>query len=213
MGGFDSMITEKTTNVLIESAWFDPATIRSMAKRHGMHTDASHRFERGADWGITPVACDRVAELILETAGGELAGERIDAVARKVERAADRAASLRGQAQSRHRHRACGDRAHPAVALGVSASAGAAASRHFSVTIPTWRLDVEREIDLLEELARIYGYNKFPNTLPAFTGAVIALPDEAKNARVRQTMLALGYDEAISITFISADRRQDVRQR
>ncbi len=93
MGGFDSMITEKTKNVLIESAWFDPATVRSMAKRHGMHTDASHRFERGADWGITPVACDRVAELILETAGGELVGERIDTVARKVERAADRAAS------------------------------------------------------------------------------------------------------------------------
>ena len=54
MGGFDSMITEKTKNVLIESAWFDPATVRRMAKRHGMHTDASHRFERGADWGITP---------------------------------------------------------------------------------------------------------------------------------------------------------------
>ena len=97
MGGFDSMITEKTKNVLIESAWFDPATVRSMAKRHGMHTDASHRFERGADWGITPVACDRVAELILETAGGELVGERIDAVARKVERATDRAATLRGE--------------------------------------------------------------------------------------------------------------------
>ncbi|HVO80776.1 MAG TPA: hypothetical protein VMT28_08585, partial [Terriglobales bacterium] len=75
----------------------------------------------------------------------------------------------------------------------------------FSVAIPTWRLDVEREIDVLEELARIYGYNKFPNTLPQFTGAVIALPDEAKDARVRQTMLALGYDEAISITFISAE--------
>jgi len=85
MGGFDSMITEKTKNVLIESAWFDPATVRSMAKRHGMHTDASHRFERGADWGITPTACDRVAELILETAGGELVGERIDAVARTVQ--------------------------------------------------------------------------------------------------------------------------------
>src|SRR5208337_415418 len=72
----------------------------------------------------------------------------------------------------------------------------------------TWRLDVEREIDLLEELARIYGYNKFPNTLPAFAGAVIALPDEQKNAKIRETMLALGYDEAISITFIS---EQDAR--
>ena len=84
MGGFDTMITEKTKNVLIESAWFDPATVRRMAKRHGMHTDASHRFERGADWGITPLACDRVAELILESAGGELHGERIDTVARSL---------------------------------------------------------------------------------------------------------------------------------
>ena len=86
MGGFETMITEKTKNVLIESAWFDPATVRAMAKRHGMHTDASHRFERGADWGITPLACDRVAELILQSAGGELRGERIDTVARTPER-------------------------------------------------------------------------------------------------------------------------------
>jgi phenylalanyl-tRNA synthetase beta chain len=74
----------------------------------------------------------------------------------------------------------------------------------YSVQIPTWRLDVEREIDLLEELARIYGYNKFPNTLPPFVGAVVELPDEPKNAKVRETMLALGYNESISITFISA---------
>ncbi len=201
MGGFDSMITERTTNVLIESAWFDPATIRSMAKRHGMHTDASHRFERGADWGITPLACDRVAELILESAaGGELTGERIDTVARRVER----------PPITLHRsevRRILGvdipaneiERILRHLGFGVVAAAG-----DFSVTIPTWRLDVEREIDLLEELARIYGFNKFPNTLPAFSGAVIALPDEQKNARVRETMLALGYDEAISITFISA---------
>ena len=75
----------------------------------------------------------------------------------------------------------------------------------FEVQVPTWRLDVEREIDLLEELARIYGYNKFPNTLPAFVGAVVALPDEQKNAKVRETMLALGYNESISITFISEE--------
>jgi len=228
MGGFDSMITEKTKNVLIESAWFDPATVRSMAKRHGMHTDASHRFERGADWGITPVACDRVAELILETAGGELIGDRIDAVARKVER---RPIVLRCSEVKRN----LGIDIQPAeirrilrslgfgIASAASISSGAAgafqytggsggahaavgkAVSEFGFTIPTWRLDVEREIDLLEELARIYGYNKFPNTLPTFRGAVIALPDEAKDARVRQTMLALGYNEAISITFISAE--------
>jgi phenylalanyl-tRNA synthetase beta chain len=218
MGGFDSMITAQTKNVLIESAWFDPATVRSMAKRHGMHTDASHRFERGADWGITPVACDRVAELILEAGGGELVGDRIDAVARKIERAPVvlRRSEVKrilgidlSDAEIERILGKLGFEVAPVpsnLASSLSQKTGQdGAPSEFSVTIPTWRLDVEREIDLLEELARIYGYNKFPNTLPTFTGAVIALPDEAKDARVRHTMLALGYDEAISITFISAE--------
>ncbi len=85
------------------------------------------------------------------------------------------------------------------LGFGVTPASGG----NFSVQVPTWRLDVEREVDLLEELARIHGYNQFPNTLPAFTGAVVTLPDEPKDAKVRETMLALGYDEAISITFIS----------
>jgi phenylalanyl-tRNA synthetase beta chain len=201
MGGFDSMITEKTKNVLIESAWFDPAIVRSMARRHGMHTDASHRFERGADWGITPTACDRVAELILETAGGELVGDRIDAVARKVGRAP---IALRRTEVERILGIDISDseveRILRSLGFGVVGNGD-----EFSITIPTWRLDVEREVDVLEELARIYGYNNFPNTLPSFTGAVVALPDEEKDARVRQIMLALGYDEGISITFVSAE--------
>ena len=231
MGGFDSMITEKTTNVLIESAWFDPATIRRTAKRHGMHTDASHRFERGADWGITPLACDRVAELILESAGGELIGERIDAVARSLERppialhrsevkrilgidlSEQEIARILGKlgfvvtpglpreaATARSVHTAGSGGAHAAVVEAVS---------DFSVSVPTWRLDVEREIDLLEELARIYGYNKFPNTLPAFAGAVVALPNEQKDAKLRENMLALGYDETIAITFISEQEARE----
>jgi phenylalanyl-tRNA synthetase beta chain len=243
MGGFDSMITERTKNILIESAWFDPATVRSMAKRHLMHTDASHRFERGADWGITPPACDRVAELILQSAGGELHGEQIDAVARTPERAPillHRSEVKRnlgidideGEIEQILRRlgfgvtgttasdsvAAAGQEAAPSTPLRSARAdklfkeaAGLVrddnghqeGSGDFTVQVPTWRLDVEREIDLLEELARIYGYNKFPNTLPAFVGAVVALPDEAKNAKVRETMLALGYDESISITFIS----------
>ena len=229
MGGFDSMITEKTKNVLIESAWFDPASVRRTARRHGMHTDASHRFERGADWGITALACDRVAELIFESGGGILVDERIDAVARSLERppiALHRSEikrilgiefseeeihrilaklgfvvtpALPREASTRSVHAVGGGCAHAAVVEAVS---------DFGVTIPTWRLDVEREVDVLEELARIYGYNKFPNTLPSFTGAVVALPDEQKDARMRETMLALGYNEAISITFIS---EQDAR--
>jgi phenylalanyl-tRNA synthetase beta chain len=86
MGGFNTAISASTKNILIESAWFDPATVRKTARRLGMHTDASHIFERGADWGATPLACNRVAELILSTAGGELEGEPVDAIAGHVPR-------------------------------------------------------------------------------------------------------------------------------
>src|SRR5438477_11338234 len=74
MGGFDTMITEKTRNILIESAWWDPAAVRRTAKRLGMHTDASHRFERGADFGATSMACALVAQRIIEWGGGKLDG-------------------------------------------------------------------------------------------------------------------------------------------
>src|SRR5207253_9413485 len=84
MGGFDTMITERTKNILIESAWFDPVAVRKTAKRQGMHTDASHRFERGADYGATPLACSLVAQRIIESGGGELAGDAIDAIAREI---------------------------------------------------------------------------------------------------------------------------------
>src|SRR5208337_143279 len=79
------------------------------------------------------------------------------------------------------------------------------AGSEFVVEIPTWRLDVDREIDLIEEVGRIYGYLKLPNTLPAFAGAVIPLPNAEKQATLRQRLLALGYNESISSTFISAE--------
>jgi phenylalanyl-tRNA synthetase beta chain len=200
MGGFDTMITERTKNVLIESAWFDPATVRSMAKRHGMHTDASHRFERGADYGFTPLACDRVAELILASAGGELHGDRIDAVARELKRAS---ILLRHSEIKRNLGIDISESEIERILRRLGFNITRDDAGDSTVQVPTWRLDIEREIDILEELARIYGYNNFPNTLPAFAGAVVELPDEPKNAKLRAIMLALGYDEAISITFIS----------
>jgi phenylalanyl-tRNA synthetase beta chain len=79
----------------------------------------------------------------------------------------------------------------------------------FTVQVPSWRLDVEREIDVIEEIARLHGYDKFPNTLPAYVGAVVELPDAEKEKKLRTSLLALGYDEAISLTFIS---HQDAEQ-
>jgi phenylalanyl-tRNA synthetase beta chain len=208
MGGFDTMITNKTRNVLIESAWWDPVTVRKMARRHGLHTDASHRFERGADFESTLISCDRVAELILECGGGELVGEAVDVVARWLDQAP---VGLR----MAEVHRILGNSLDPHQVVRILQRLGFEVlpepdrDPEFTVRIPSWRLDIEREIDLIEEIARLHGYDKFENTLPAFSGSVIETPDAAKERRLRSSLLALGYDEAVSLTFISHNDAQD----
>ena len=201
MGGYDTMITERTRNVLIESAWFDPASVRRTSKRLGMHTDASHRFERGADYGATPLACARVAELIVQTAGGQVEQE-IDAVAGKVSRPE---LTLHVSEVKRHLGTEVPPQEIARILTRLGFGAKSSTNATFTVRVPTWRLDVDREIDLIEEVARIYGYNKFPNTLPSFAGAVVELPDARKQARVRETLLALRYNETLSSTFIPID--------
>ena len=202
MGGFDTMITEKTKNILIESAWFDPIAVRKTAKRHGLHTDASHRFERGADYAATSLACALVAQRIVESGGGELVDGQIDAVARQMEQAPV-------QIRTSQVERILGSKleVHEIVAilnrLGFELIPEPGSPPEFFARIPTWRLDVEREIDLIEEIARLHGYNNFPNTLPAFSGAVVENPNTAKESKLRSSMLALGYDEAVSLSFIS----------
>jgi phenylalanyl-tRNA synthetase beta chain len=202
MGGFDTMIMDKTKNVLIESAWFDPVAVRKTAKRHGLHTDASHRFERGADYGATSLACALVAQRIIESGGGELDGAQIDAVAREI----DQAPIVLRISQV---HRILGSKleTHHILAilkrLGFELVPEPGSQPEFSVRIPSWRLDIEREIDLIEEIARLHGYNNFPNTLPAFSSAVVENPQAAKAAKLRSWLLALGYNEAVSLSFIS----------
>jgi phenylalanyl-tRNA synthetase beta chain len=202
MGGFDTMITEKTKNILIESAWFDPVAVRKTAKRHGLHTDASHRFERGADYGATPLACALVAQRIIESGAGTLAGDQIDAGARVIDQAPVVLRMSRVQ-------RVLGGNLEVNQVIRVLERLGfelipeSGRQVEFSVRIPTWRLDVQREIDLIEEIARLHGYNNFPNSLPAFSGAVTEDPSSLKQATVRSSLLALGYNEAVSLTFIS----------
>jgi phenylalanyl-tRNA synthetase beta chain len=202
MGGFDTMITDKTRNILIESAWWDPITVRKMSRRHGLHTDASHRFERGADFESTVLSCDRVAELILQSGGGELIGAPIDVVARSMDLApvALHIAEV---------HRILGEKLETQEIfrildkLGFDVLPERGGDADFTVRIPSWRLDVEREIDLIEEIARLHGYDKFSNTLPAYAGAVIEQLEAEKDHKLRTSALALGYNEAISLTFIS----------
>jgi len=217
MGGWETMITANTRNVLIESAWFDPASVRRTARRLSMHTDASHRFERGADWGATTLACDSVAELILETAGGKL-GAYNDAVARDLRRSSiqlERSELRRilgqeipeAQVARILRRLGFGLTAQRAISMASSAITSVALVEKpeaYTVNIPTWRMDIEREIDLIEEVARVYGFNNFVNTLPSFSGGVVELPHAAFESKMRTRLLAVGHDEIVSPTFISA---------
>jgi phenylalanyl-tRNA synthetase beta chain len=202
MGGFDTMITDKTRNVLIESAWWDPVTVRKTSRRHGLHTDASHRFERGADFESTVLSCDLVAALILESGGGELVGGAIDVVSKQIDLApvvlqvSEVRRILGGNLDT-------GEIFRILKKLGFTLIPEGQGDAEFRVLIPSWRLDVEREIDVIEEIARLHGYDKFKNTLPAYSGAVVELPNAAMDATLRARALALGYNEAVSLTFIS----------
>ena len=215
MGGEATMITYATRNVLIESAWFDPASIRRTARRLGMHTDASHRYERGADPGITSVACARVAELTVASAGGAVSAE-IDAVARAVPQprltlATSEVKRILGVEIPLHEISRILRRLGFQIEIvrmedsrieRVGDKFCAEGSTEINVTVPTWRLDVEREIDLIEEVARIHSYLKIPGTLPSCAGGVVELPNARKQDALRTRLLALGYNESLSSTFI-----------
>ena len=229
MGGWDSMITPSTKNILVEAAWFDPATIRASSRRHLLHTDASHRFERGADLNAAGLANDLVSGLILQS-GGRLEGDLIDIIDPAAEQRTSRRAPVSlsvGQVQ-RHLGATLDDTpGHSALtsdlvqqyltALGCTLTTATSAgstrgtlhtlqdypgNAAFSVNLPSWRLDLEREIDLIEEIARVFGYNRFANTLPA-ARPVVEHPSTPAIRAVRDRLLALGYTETISSTFAS----------
>jgi phenylalanyl-tRNA synthetase beta chain len=241
MGGWDSMITADTKNILVEAAWFDPASIRRSSRRHLLHTDASHRFERGADFNAAPIANALVSQLILQS-GGHAEDALIDVVIPEIAAKTASRSPITVSVKQVQRHlgttlapegitrdivaqylTALGCTLTPAKpgenqdenpgAPHVAASSQCVGNRDsdppsstsddlFSVQLPSWRLDLEREIDLIEEVARVYGYNGFANTIPTAL-PVIAHPTAAKEAAIRTRLLALGFSESISSTFAS----------
>ncbi len=219
MGGWDSRVTEETRNILVEAAWFDPRAIRASSRRHGLHTDASHRFERGADFNAAPLANDLVARMMLEQAGGKAEGPMTDVIVPEIAaRTADRpqitlrvsevqrllGTTLDDAAVSQRSHSLNDEVVSQYLgALGCKLEPTGAVAGEYGVTLPSWRLDLEREIDLIEEVARVYGYNRFANTLPGWSGAVREQPHAQGESAIRSTLRAQGYTEAISSTFCS----------
>ncbi len=206
MGGENSEIRPETVDILLESAYFNPMTIRRTSKRLGMHTESSHRFERGADIDMVPLALDRAAALILEVAGGEVAGGRIDVFPRALP-------ERRLLLTARRTAEILGLELDILEIQGLLKSIGLvtalAEERHESalyVTIPAFRPDLEREIDLIEEVARLNGYEKIPVTMPA--GRLVALrpPLHLRQvSKARELMVAAGFSEVINYSFVSPE--------
>jgi phenylalanyl-tRNA synthetase beta chain len=215
MGGWDTMITPDTKNVLVEAAWFEPMAVRRTARRHGLHTDASHRFERGADFNAGPVASAIVSRILLAN-GGTIEGDLVDVrVSAWEARTANRQPIALALSEV---HRILGkteDKEGITVPFVESTLTGLGCKltspqssfeerKVWNTTLPSWRLDLEREIDLIEEVARVYGYNRFANTLPTFGEGVKELPSAGAESTVRGTLLSAGFHESIASTFCSA---------
>ncbi len=210
MGGFESMITAETKNILVEAAWFAPAGIRATSRRHIIHTDASHRYERGADFAAVPVASALVSRHILAACGGRLEGELVDVLVPEFAQQTSLRPPIHlsvSQVQ-----RVLGSTLAPEgisaelverflTALGCKLTPSS--DDTYLVQLPSWRLDLTREIDLIEEIARVYGYNGFANTLPA-AGVRHAHPLARVERAIRDRLYALGFSETISSTFASA---------
>jgi phenylalanyl-tRNA synthetase beta chain len=199
MGGLNSEVTVATTNILLESACFNSVSIRKTARKLNMATDASYRFERGVDPGGTINALNRAVQLMCELAGGQAADEGIDCYPGKtpapvIDLSVPRTCGLLGIDLS------------PAAIADLLQSIGIGCRMEnpdrLTVSPPSFRVDLEREADLVEEVARLYGYNNIPATLPEVT---LSYPEQDSN-RVRRLAIAerltsAGYTEAINYSF------------
>jgi phenylalanyl-tRNA synthetase beta chain len=202
MGGGDSEISAGTTRVLLESAWFQPGSIRRTSRRHGFKTEASYRFERGADPGMVIPAVDRCAALIAELAGGTVRPGIVDAHPRPV-RAPEvrlrwhRPAEILGMDVPRD------EVLRILAGLGFEERGADAEGATFQV--PSWRADVSIEEDLVEEVVRTKGYDAIPETLPGNAVSTPAEPAEAQAvARIRAALETAGFSEAVNFSFVAA---------
>ncbi|HEY1174423.1 MAG TPA: phenylalanine--tRNA ligase subunit beta [Verrucomicrobiae bacterium] len=201
MGGLNTEINDQTVDVLIESAYFKPQNIRATSKKLELRTDSSYRFERGGDVGICDWASRRAAQLILETAGGQLAEGVVDAYSQVI---AAKEISLRHAQVKTVLGIDIAVEQHVSYLKNLGVEVVSSAGDSTSFRIPTFRVDLKREIDLIEEIARMYGVDKIPSTAPR--GANGAHPYDVVHdqlAEARRILTGLGLNEALGQTLIA----------
>ena len=203
MGGFDSRVTDATRNIFFEAAHFAPAAIMGRARKLGLHTDASHRFERGVDPELPRHALERATELLLAIAGGKagpvLVAENLADLSQPAPVALRRARLRRVLGVEV----ADAEVARIFTALGMRVEPQAEGWR---ITAPSSRFDIEREEDLIEEVARIFGYDRIPTASPAGALALAAEPEaRIGELALREQLAARGYFEAVNLSFVPAE--------
>ena len=203
MGGAESAVGDATTDIFLESAWFSPLAIAGRARSYGLHTDSSHRFERGVDPELQLQALERATFLLLEIVGGQ-AGPVIEQVVSehlpprtpvrlreaRIERVLGTAIPADEVVDTLSR-------------LGMRVEAG---EGNWQVTPPSFRFDIAIEVDLIEEVGRIHGYDNLPETTPAVHLRMPQRPEaQVSLARIRERLVDLGYAEAITYSFVDPD--------
>jgi phenylalanyl-tRNA synthetase beta chain len=211
MGGEETEISDATTDVLIESAYFAPQSVRRTSKALGLQTEASYRFERGVDYEGVRRAQDRCVALICELAGGTATVDAVDEYPKRIER---QTVTLR----SRRVRELTGldvsveECVRILTALGFEqqdAAQGGDGEERLAFVVPTWRTDVSIEEDLVEEVARVYGYEKIEESLPPSPVTGEYLVGDRRRRAARQVLTAAGYDEAVSFSFIDESNALD----
>jgi phenylalanyl-tRNA synthetase beta chain len=209
MGGANTEVTDRTTRVLLEAAWFAPASIRRTSRALGLRTDAAYRFERGADVEGLVTASARAAALIAETAGGTIARGAVDAYPRKrkaqrVRLRMSRIKRVLGVAPSAAQAR----KVLTGLGLGVK-SRGA----DLEVTVPSFRRDLSMEDDLVEEIIRVWGYDRIPSTLPGGAISLVTHPISLRQGQtVRRALVGAGLSEVVTYAFSDPARAELLRR-
>jgi phenylalanyl-tRNA synthetase beta chain len=212
MGGSDTEISFSTKNILIECAWFEPIAVRKAARFLKLHTEASTRFGRGADPETAELASRRAAELILQLAGGELLAGVVDVypgkrAPKKIQLTRTELLRVMGaDVPDKEIEAILGALGFAPVRIDQNRGASGSLLAAWECTQPSWRAEVEREIDLIEEVARIYGLDKFPPRLPAARQGAQRLPKFEPELRVRERLIGLGYREILTIPHVAEER-------
>ena len=212
MGGADTEISFSSHNILLEAAWFDPISVRRTAKALGLRTEASYRFERGADPEMAELASRRAAELIQQVAGGELLSGVVDIYPsrepeKKIQLARKEILRVMGaDIPDRDVEEILSALGFRPIRVDANRGSDGSLAAVWECTQVSWRRDVTRGIDLIEEVARHYGYDKFPPRLPPAKKPAHRLPHAEAQDRLVERAIALGYHEIVEIPIVDTQR-------